>query len=371
MELLKTMEHRVGIVSDPIYLQHETGNHPENSNRIMAIFDTLQRYKIFSPDVESEYKALSPRKATVEELQWIHSNEFIAQIRKKCEEADTSNTLQWLDADTKVSAQSFDAALYAVGGNFTAIDAIMNNELQRAFVLCRPPGHHANHNQARGFCLFNNIALATEYLFRKKNIQRVAILDFDAHTGNGTQEIFHNGSRNGEILHIDLHQDPRTLYPDMGYVSDIGEGKQRGKIINIPLPPGSGDAVVHLAFDEIVKPILNLYQPQFLLISAGFDGWHNDPLTNLGFSTQLYGWIIQEVNPIVKKYAQDRILVSLEGGYNCLALSQGVANVIETMAGHPIRFNESDIQENEESLLRFQTKVLPEIKTTLNSFWNF
>jgi len=363
------MEYRVGIVSDPIYLLHDTGNHPENSQRIRTILDTLQRCKIYGTEIESPYHPIPARKASLKELQMIHPQDFITQIEQTCILAKTTNKLQWLDDDTKVSADSFNAALYAVGGNFSAIDAIINQEVQRAFVICRPPGHHTNRDHARGFCVFNNIALTTEYLFRIKKIQRVAILDFDAHTGNGTQEIFYDGSPNGEILHIDCHQDPRTLYPDMGRITEIGRGKQQGKIINISFPPGSGDSVMHLAFEEIILPILNQFQPQILLISAGFDGWHNDPLTNLGFTTQLYGWMIQRLHSVVEKYAHGRISATLEGGYNPIALSQGLTNLIETMAEKPIRFVESEIQENEESFHRFQTKTLPELKSILNPYW--
>ncbi|MHA1854746.1 MAG: histone deacetylase family protein, partial [Promethearchaeota archaeon] len=297
----------VGIIYQDIYAKHDTGNHPECADRVIHTVKQLKENQMFGENRINHFKNIEPKKATLEQIRWSHSNLLINKVVEAVESTKKRNSHVYIDGDTVASPATFDAALYATGGNFAAIDAIFSGEIDRSFVICRPPGHHSNKDYARGFCIFNNIALSTEYLIRNKKLNRVAIVDFDAHAGNGTEDIFYSGLNQGELLFISIHQDPHTLYPGTCFMDEIGEGKQKGKIVNITLAPYSGQKSVKLAFNQIILPMLREFKPEFILCSAGFDAHHYDPLTNLGFMDQTYSYIIQELAKISEDYAKGRI----------------------------------------------------------------
>lgn len=359
----------VGIVYDPIYAKHDTGQHPERIDRVLTTLDVLKQQKKYGSGAPAHYKALSPRKSSLEELLWAHSSSLVNEIKDSSEEARHRNESIYMDGDTPVSGASYEASLYSSGGNLAAIDAILKDEINRAFIICRPPGHHSNRNSSRGFCLFNNIAIAINYLLRIKKLERVAVLDFDCHAGNGTEEIFEEGPSEGELLFISTHQDPHTLYPGTCFIEDMGSGKQRGKIMNITFAPRSGDDCMGLALDQLIIPTFKEFKPQFILFSAGFDAWRKDPLTNLGFTQQGFGKIIQKIDPIAEQFAHGRMLATLEGGYNLKALANSITNVISCMAQDPMVFIEENVNDDPQLVNYTENELIPSIKKLFRPYW--
>jgi acetoin utilization deacetylase AcuC-like enzyme len=365
----------VGIVYDDIYAQHKTElmfGHPERPDRVTHAIMKLTEYDMYGENRKGNFHEIIPRLATNREIELSHSSHLISDIQQAVDRAAKYQRNILMDGDTPVSGQSYTAALYAVGGNFAAIDAIMDGKINSAFVLCRPPGHHANTGASRGFCLFNNIVLATQYLMREKGLKKIAIIDWDAHAGNGTEEIAYSGVPNvpddSELLFFSIHQDPRTLYPGTCFPEDIGDGKQKGKIINITLPPRSGDNCVQLALDQLILPILHEFKPEYILFSAGFDGHYKDQLTNLGYTSQGYGKIIEKVLPLAEEYAKGRMSLTLEGGYNLEAQSNSIANVLSILSGDHM-IVEDDTQENPQCLAYTENKLIPRLKEFLHPYW--
>jgi acetoin utilization deacetylase AcuC-like enzyme len=363
---------KVGVVYHDLYARHETGAHPERKDRVLHTIAQLQKYEMFGEHAKAHYIGIQPYAATLDQIRWCHTNSLIERVKSTVAQAEQSGHLLHLDGDTVTSPKTLDAALYAAGGNFAMLDAICNRTVDRGFVLCRPPGHHSNKGEARGFCVFNNIALATEYLFQTKKVSKVAIVDFDAHAGNGTEEIFNTGSPNGDLLMISTHQHPRTLYPGTCFVDDIGEGKQRGKIVNVTFAPGSGHKSVEVAFSRLITPMLEEFKPEFILVSAGYDAHHNDPLTHMGFSSQTFSYMVDEICKIADQYAHGRVACTLEGGYNLEAIGDSITNSVAALAGEKIPCPENAIFEEDADCTEFtENKLLPELKYQLAEYWAF
>ncbi|WP_457559389.1 histone deacetylase family protein [Candidatus Harpocratesius sp.] len=367
---------QVGIVYKEIFLQHDTGNHPENSERLRGTIDTLTSLNFYGDGRYPWIIPLNPRKATVEEIKWCHSPDLIQTARIRCEEAKTVPYQLYLDSfskrygETVASPQSYEAALYAAGGMFTAIDAIMANKVDRAFNLCRPPGHHSDYANARGFCIFNNIALAVNYLYHKYNLKKIVIVDFDAHAGNGTEDLINQGHIPADLLMISLHQHPNTLYPGTCYLDEIGTGKHQGKILNLTLAPNSGHESIKFMFKTIVLPAIREFQPEFLLISAGYDAHHDDPLTNLGYMEQTFTYMMDEMNSALKELNHDKILCTLEGGYNVTALSHSIANTIARLGLYSPPFSESSIIEEDKDVQNYNYEdMVPKLRKVLDPYW--
>ncbi|RLI65090.1 MAG: hypothetical protein DRO88_05515 [Promethearchaeia archaeon] len=367
---------QVGIIFHDIFLQHETGDHPENPDRLRRTLETLTSLDFFGDGHLSWIEPLKPRKATVEEIRWCHALELIETARIRCKEAISLPYQLFLDSpnnrygETVASPQSYDAALYAAGGMFTAIDAIMNRKIDSAFNLCRPPGHHSDYANARGFCIFNNIGLAVNYLYHHYGMKKMAIVDFDAHAGNGTEDLMNEGHIPADLLMISLHQHPDTLYPGTCYVNEIGEGEHQGKIFNLTLAPSSGHETIKQMFQTVIIPALREFNPEFLLISAGYDGHHNDPLTNLGFMEQTYTWMVKTMQNVMSDLNHDRILATLEGGYDLTALSHSIANTIAALAKFNPPFKESNIISESDEVMAFNNdKVIPYLNSLMNPYW--
>ena len=361
----------VGIVYDEIYSRHDTGNHPECADRVTFTINQFKEYQLYGPDALSHFKAIDPRKATLDQIRWGHKGDLITRVETAVEGTKILyDRRDYLDGDTVVSPASYDAALYATGGNFAAIDAIFRGEIDRAFVLCRPPGHHSNFNACRGFCIFNNVVLAAQYLIREKGMKRIAIVDFDAHAGNGTEDMIESGLEGGDLLFFSMHQHPRTLYPGTCYIEDIGREKQKGKIVNLTFAPYSGQQCVELGFKQIILPMLEEFKPDFILISAGFDAHHEDPLTALGFQDSTYAWMIQQLAAFSEKTAQGRISCTLEGGYNLQAIANSISNVVSTLADDKVLFKE-DFYGEEDTVIEFtEQKLLPDLSKILAPYWS-
>jgi len=234
-----------------------------------------------------------------------------------------------IDPDTVVSAGSWEAALRASGGLLEAVDAVSAGKLDNAFCLVRPPGHHATPNRAMGFCVFNNVAIAAAWLLAEHRVERIAILDYDVHHGNGTQDAFYERS---DVLYISTHQFP--LYPGTGHWRETGSGAGAGYTLNLSLPPGSGDAVYATALEQIVEPAVRRYAPEFILVSLGFDAFWADPLASLRLSIGgAYAPLMRSACALTDELCAGRLVVGLEGGYDLNALAHGSDAVCRLLLG--------------------------------------
>jgi len=216
-----------------------------------------------------------------------------------------------------------------------------------AYVLCRPPGHHAEKSRAFGFCFINNIAVAAQHLIDQRELSRILIVDYDAHHGNGTQNAFYSSN---QVLYIGLHQDGRTLFPGTGFPPEFGVGDGEGYNVNLAMHPGAGDKSYEIAFTKVVEPVADVYNPDFVLVSVGYDGHFRDPLTNLGLTTNGLAMMNLRLNLIAQKYAQGRLAFFLEGGYNLDIVGRGSRNLIEELAGVSITPYDDMHEENARSL---------------------
>lgn len=303
---------KTGFYTNPIYLEHDTGSHPENANRLRAILERLE-----SEDLMGKFKVESGRPASSAEIQMLHTEKLVSDVEAAAESgAQTLHT-----SDCVISSQTYNAALHAVGSVLDAALEVAERRLDNAFCAVRPPGHHAEFDSAMGFCYFNNIALAAEFLSREMGFQRVLIVDFDVHHGNGTQHFF---EERADIFYVSLHQDPRTCFPGTGFAEERGRGAGTGYTLNVPVPPGMEDVEYLQCFYTEVKPKLTEYNPDFVLISAGFDGHRDDPLASLNLTESTFRELSLELKGLAEQTAGGRILSMLEGGYDLNALSSCV-----------------------------------------------
>ncbi|MBY8983067.1 MAG: histone deacetylase [Candidatus Lokiarchaeota archaeon] len=359
-----------GIIYSPIYLEHRIGQHIESHNRLIAIMDLLKEKGILE---NPNFKIIEPRQATLDQIKYVHTENLINQVKKISEIAAETGHIQNLDMDTSVSAKTYEASLYSVGGNLEAADRIVNGEIKNAFAIVRPPGHHSKVDKCSGFCIFNNIAITAEYLLREKGFKRIAIIDWDCHHGDGTQQIFFEGSpsNQGDILFFSSHQDGRTLYPGSGFINEIGFGKGEGKIINYPIPPKAAEDVLMIFFNEIINPICDEFKPEFILISAGFDTHWTDRLTNMGWTYQAPANFLKKIMKIANKYANDKILITLEGGYEIDKQAIAVYNCLRVLNNEKNNIIEEKFRKSDEDLLNYvNSKLVPSLKKKLSSYWN-
>ena len=309
----------VGYVYDPIYLEHDVSGHPESAGRLRAVMSHLE-----SAGVLGRLEALTPRDATIDDLALVHDGSLIERVRA----ATGGPGSRWLDPDTYVVPRSFEAGLRAAGGVLAAVDAVLDGDVIRAFSLVRPPGHHATPDRAMGFCLFNNVAIAAAHLLAWRGLERIAIIDFDVHHGNGTQDAFYT---DGRVLYFSTHQHP--FYPGTGDWRETGDGPGRGAIINVPYPAGYGDEAYLAAYREVCAPAVRRFQPQFLLVSAGFDAHFADPLAQMHLSTAGYYQIATLLRELADELCEGRIVLALEGGYDHTALAWSVQACFDALAG--------------------------------------
>jgi acetoin utilization deacetylase AcuC-like enzyme len=292
--------------------------HPESPERIRAIYARLEEDKrLFSLTV------IPPRPAAEKELAFVHTQEYIELIRES-----TGQERVYLDPDTSTSPRSYEVARLAAGGLLEAADRIMEGKVEGAFALVRPPGHHAEASQARGFCIFNNVAIAAQYLAEKWSLRRILIVDWDLHHGNGTQHAFYSRP---DILFFSTHQYP--YYPGSGHWNETGEGKGKGFTVNVPLFPEKADDDFLFIYRKLLSPISLAFKPEFILVSAGFDIFAGDPLGGMEVSVNGFGAMTGELIKLAGETAKGRILLTLEGGYNLFGLQDGVASVLLTLLG--------------------------------------
>jgi acetoin utilization deacetylase AcuC-like enzyme len=302
----------------PDMLLHDAGaGHPESPRRLQAIVSHLKETELWN-----ELLHLKPEPADEGILALVHPSHYLRTLR----DAARSAPIQ-LDPDTRVSAGSYRAATLAAGAVLASVDAVMQGRAQNAFAAVRPPGHHAFPATAGGFCLINNVAVAARYLQQEHDIERILIVDWDAHHGNGTQAIFYEDP---SVLYFSTHQHP--YYPGTGAASETGRGAGKGSIINVPLRAGSSQAQIIRAFNEQLVPAAKAFEPEFVLISAGFDSHEEDPLAQLGMTAAGYAKLTEIVMAIAEASAQRRIVSVLEGGYDPQALARSVAAHLEALA---------------------------------------
>ena len=358
-----------GIVYDPIYLEHKIGQHVESHVRLIAIMDLLKEKNLFESE---DFKLIKPRKATLDQVKYVHEESLIKEVLEVSELAEKTGHIQNLDMDTSVSAKTYEASLYSVGGNLQAIDEILSGNLKNAFAAVRPPGHHSNRYKCAGFCIFNNIAIAAEYLFREKGLKRVAIIDWDCHHGNGTQDVFFSGSKseNGEVVIFNSHQDGRTLYPGSGFIDEIGSEKGKGRIINFPMPPRASEDIVIKFFNEIISPVCKEFKPEFILISAGFDTHWTDRLTGMGWTYQGPANYLKKIKTIANEFANDRILITLEGGYEIDKQAKAIYNCLKVLNNEEDLIEEAERKSDKDILNYIDNKLIPAIINNLKPYWN-
>jgi acetoin utilization deacetylase AcuC-like enzyme len=300
-------------IHHPSSLDHDTGGHPERAARIEAIEEALSA---------RDWLGLQQRSAPAvdtTDLETIHPQPYVESIRRFCDEGGGM-----LDVDTVASGASFEAALHSAGGATHAVDALFGGEAEVAFCGLRPPGHHAERSQAMGFCIFNNVAVAAQYALDAHGAERVLVLDWDVHHGNGTNDIFHSSS---EVLYVSLHQSP--LYPGTGALSDNGSGAGEGYTLNLPVPPGSGHAEWLALVQHVVVPVARTYRPRLVLVSAGFDAHRDDPLANCELTEESYAAMTAIVRDLAREL-EAPLAFTLEGGYDLRALSSSVVAVLES-----------------------------------------
>jgi len=309
---------RTGIVVDARYQDHYTGrNHPERPARIGTLLTLVEEYQ--RPGV----KRFAPRVATPEELALIHDPAHIGLVAATAKKNHFA-----FDADTPVSGQSYPTALLATGGLLTLLEAIMTREVDNGFAFVRPPGHHAERNRAMGFCLFNSVAIGAQYLREKFGLRRVLVMDWDVHHGNGTQHSFYDDPG---VLYVSTHQYP--YYPGTGAAEEAGRGQGEGYTVNLPIPAGWGDAEYQELFQGVIDPICRQFDPEFVLISAGFDAHRRDPLGGMEVTEEGFGMMARVLLRLARDHAQGRCAAILEGGYDLEGLQQSVLRVLDEMSG--------------------------------------
>jgi acetoin utilization deacetylase AcuC-like enzyme len=342
---------KVGIVLDKLYVDHDNGpGHPETYERILAIVDMLNYTKMMDEVVRIE-----PRDATKEEITLVHTPEHYDKI------ASTKGKPRvFLDADTTTCAVSFDAALRAAGGTIAAIDSVLSGEVDRAFPIVRPPGHHAEADRPMGFCLFNNVAVGAAYLTQVKGLDRVLVIDWDVHHGNGTQHIFEDSSK---VLYFSSHQFP--FYPGTGAAEEVGTGDGKGYTVNVPMEPAMGDNEFIKIFQEILKPIIEQYKPEFILVSAGFDIFFEDPLGGMKVTPEGFAKLTRQLTDQADRVCNGKIIFLLEGGYNLDGLWISTKEMLEELLDK--KRSEYDIGDAETKA----DDLIENIKKVYSDYWDF
>jgi len=326
---------KTAVVVDKAYLKHLPGDtHPERPERVKVLLDLADELD------RGKFHLLAPKAANRADIEATHGGDYVRLI-----EATSAHNFYALDGDTITCRDSFGVGVLAVGGFLHLIDAIAAKDVRNGFALVRPPGHHALRGRAMGFCLFNTMAIGTEYVKRVHGAKRVMIMDWDVHHGNGTQDAFYDDP---SVLFISTHQFP--FYPGSGAVNEVGAGAGAGYTINIPLPAGCADAEYLQVFQDIVTPAAERFRPEWILVSAGFDPHRRDPLGGMGVTEIGFAALARRLLGLAEKFADTRIAFLLEGGYDLAALKNSVAAVLNVMqapihdAGTELNLTESRIE---------------------------
>jgi acetoin utilization deacetylase AcuC-like enzyme len=310
-----------GLLYDDIYLRHLSGNsgHPERPERLIFIREALEKAGLMQ-----SLSPIHPRRISEQELELVHKPSYIALVRSELSNLQGFRELS--TGDTLVSAGSLEAAEFAAGGVLNAVDAVMQGKVKNAFAAVRPPGHHATPTRGMGFCIFNNVAIAARYVQKRYGLQRVLIVDWDYHHGNGTQDTFY---QDGSVFYFSTHH--YGAYPGTGSAEETGAGKGAGKILNVPLPPGATDAQILQAFQTKLVPAARNFKPDFIFISAGFDGMRRDLLGVFDITPEGFAAITRVVVGLAKELSHGRLVSVLEGGYRLDGLGESVVAHVKAL----------------------------------------
>ena len=307
-----------GLLYHPSFLRHDTGpGHPERSERLTATYRYLSDQAWFE-----RVAPVAPQRADPRWVAEVHSHSYVKRAAEACQ-----RHAPYLDVyDVSICPESFEIAMLAVGGLLDLADQVIAGKLSNAFALVRPPGHHAEKDLALGFCLLNNVAILARYLQKQHGLDKLLVVDWDVHHGNGTQHTF---EEDPSILYISLHQYP--FYPGSGAASETGKGRGIGATLNCPMPAGAGDSDYETAFREQVLPKANKFRPEAVLISAGFDAHRDDPLAQICLTTACYRWMSERLMEVAQAHANGRIISTLEGGYSLEALPLSVSEHLRVL----------------------------------------
>jgi acetoin utilization deacetylase AcuC-like enzyme len=358
------MNAATGFVYHEDYLRHDTGYHgeyephidtgyhPENAERLISIMRGMEERNL-----TKKTERILPVRASREQIEYVHTAAYVQKVEALCKSGGGM-----LDPDTPLCSATYDIALLAAGGLIKAIDAVMDesNELRRVFALVRPPGHHANSNRGRGFCVFNNVAIAAEQLKREYGAKRILIADWDVHHGNGTQEVFFEDP---SVLYFSTHQYPH--YPGTGWINEVGKGDGTGFTVNVPLPIGTGDAGYVYALTSILMPIAREFRPDFVLVSSGFDAHAADPLASMAVTSQGFGLFTDVVMAIAHEQCAGRAVIALEGGYDLNAIAESVLAVFESLIA-----GDRELESRVVSVSEREMRRIEEIKEVQKDYWS-
>ncbi len=337
------------IVADPVFMKHDTGpGHPESPERLAAIYKLLEEKGLMETLEKTPLREADP-----EEISRIHTPEHVERVKATSEEKRF-----WMDGDTPTSSGSYRAALLAAGSVLNAVDAVVSREVDNAFALVRPPGHHAEKNQAMGFCLFNNVAIAARHAQKRHNINRVLIVDWDVHHGNATQHSFYDDP---SVLYFSTHRFP--FYPGTGALDETGSKEGAGYTVNIPLSAGCDDSVFDACFRQVLVPVVRSFRPELVLVSAGFDTHQFDPLGGMRVSDQGFGRLMGIILDLAREHCDGRVLLTLEGGYHLEGQAESVAEVLSVCKGD--KEPEASELEPPEGII----KSLDKVKERLGEVW--
>jgi acetoin utilization deacetylase AcuC-like enzyme len=310
---------RTALLIDPVYKQHDTGpGHPERPERYDALTQAFGR-----AGLTKSLLHVAPRPATEDEIALCHTRPYIQTVKRDV----AAGARELSTGDTTIGPKSWDVALDAAGGLMNAIDAVFQKKAANAFCAVRPPGHHARPNQGMGFCIFNNVAIAARYAQRKHGVERVLIADWDVHHGNGTQDIFYS---DGSVFFFSTHQSP--WYPGTGDAQETGEGKGKGRILNCPFPAGAGRGEILGVFQERLVKAADLFKPDLVLTSAGFDSRLGDPLGRFTLSDRDFADLTKVMLEIADKHAAERLVSVLEGGYDLAGLASAATAHVQALS---------------------------------------
>jgi acetoin utilization deacetylase AcuC-like enzyme len=333
---------------------HMPPGHPERSERAVVMEQVASRWR------QQGYDVRTPRAATQEELERVHAPEYVGMI------AELAGRAVALDSDTYTSAESYEIARLAAGASLQAVELALGRDASEgpgsatAVALVRPPGHHAGRSRAMGFCLFNNVAAAAAHA-RTLGAARVAVVDYDVHHGNGTQDIF---EADPDVLFVSLHQFP--FYPGTGAADEIGRGAGAGFTVNVPLEVGALDRDYHLAFSEVVLPVLQQYRPDVMLVSAGFDAHERDPLAGMRLTEGAFAAMTRELREVADQCCNGRLALVTEGGYDLLAIDRALEAVLDALSG-----STDAPWPPEAGAARRGREAVTAVKQALGPFWKF
>lgn len=313
----------IAIYYHPLFIEHETGDHPESKQRLVVAKEVLEQSGL-------DLEWITPDPAPVAAIARVHEQAYIDSIRELA-----YGDGGWLDWDTAVSPKSYEAAVHAAGAGLMAVDRALSTG-QRAFLLVRPPGHHACRARGMGFCLFDNIAVAAAHALQERGLQRVLIVDWDVHHGNGTQAAFYDDPR---VIYLSTHL--AGHFPGTGKVREVGVGDGEGFTVNVPLQVGAGDGAVGLVFETLLGPLARAFRPQLVLVSAGYDPQKGDPLGGLCFSQDAFQWMAAYLVGLCEEMGAAGPLVFLEGGYIPEMMAASIVATLKGMQGEAAELDQT------------------------------